>query len=153
MGSLGTLMILLAVHSLSIRIEIGKSEIVYRSAFGHKVLQLRDVESALPSSMKGTTFLTIRAGRKFISCSTYTFSLAQLKDIRDTVEANCKAVSKTVTTYAPITERSMVTLLAVYSFIVCAVLSGIIILGIHHLHTRAPPQSQFRDFMRDYRVF
>lgn len=133
----GALVLLLAAHSLSVSVEVGSTEVTYRSIFGCKVLQLHDVESALTSSIRGVTFLTIKAGKKYIQCYTYTYSIEQITNMQKLVEQNCKKLSKAVvTTYPPITEKSMAEFLMIYLFLISAGLAIIVFIGIHHLHTR-----------------
>jgi hypothetical protein len=136
-GLMASMMLFLAIHSLSIKGEIGPTEIVYQSIVGRKVLQLRDVESALPSSIRGVTFLTIKAARKWISCSTYTFSTQQLSEMQNLIQKNCRALSKDVATHTTMSEKDLVNFAMIYLLGIMIVGVSIIIFGIHHLHSQS----------------
>lgn len=135
-GLLASIMLFLAVHSLSVRVEIGPAEIVYRSILGRKVLQLRDVESALPNSIRGVSFLNVKAGRKWILCSTYTFTTQQLSEMQNLIQINCQALSRDVATHTMMSERDLLNFAMIYFSGIIIVGAGIILFGIHHLHSR-----------------
>jgi hypothetical protein len=135
-GFMASMMLLLAVHSLSVRVEIGPTEIAYQSILGRKVLQLRDVESALASSYRGVTFLKIKAGRNLIVCSTYTFSTRQLSEIQNLIQNNCQALSRKVATHVTMSEKDLMNFAIIYLFTIIIVGAGIILFGIYHLHSR-----------------
>jgi hypothetical protein len=135
-GFMASMMLFLAVHSLSVKVEIGSTEIVYQSIVGRKILQLCDVESALPSSIRGVTFLTIKAARKWILCSTYTFSTQQLSEMQNLIQKNCLLLSKDVATHTTMSEKDLVNFAMIYLLGIIIVGAGIIIFGIHHLHSQ-----------------
>jgi hypothetical protein len=135
-GFTASMMLFLAVHSLSVRVEIGPMEIAYQSVLGRKALQLREVESALPSSFRGVAFLTIKAGRKWISCSTYTFSTQQLSEMQNLIQKNCQALSRSIATHISMSEKDLLNFAMIYLLTIIIVGAGIILFGIHHLHSR-----------------
>lgn len=135
-GFMALIMLFLATHSLSVRVQIGPTDIAYQSVIGRKVLQLSDVESALPSSIRGVTFLTIKVGRKYMVCSTYTFSTQQLSEIQNIIQKNCRALSKDVATHRTMSEKDLVNFAMIYLLGIVVVGSVVIIYGIHHLHSR-----------------
>ena len=140
LGALCLLPIFLAVHSLSVRVEIGPSEVFYRSVLGQRRLQLREVKSALITSYKGCHVLAIRGGRRWISCSNYSFSNEELTDIQQLIVARCKDLSVPIQGKSPdLSEAAMIKLAVTYLLTILVVLTAIVVLGIHHIHTRAHP--------------
>ncbi len=135
-GFLASVMLLITVHSLSARVEIGPEEIVYRSFAGTKVLKLRDVELALPQSIRGVIFLRIVAGENLVLCSTYSFSREQLSEMQALIKQNCGALSKDVMTYRSISDRDLINFGVIYLLGIMIIGAAIIIIGTHNLHGR-----------------
>jgi hypothetical protein len=83
MGAAG--MVSFVAWNLSVRAELSVTEIVRRSLFGVQSLPLAQITSASFSSARGEVFLTVRASKRRMMFSTYSFSRAQLQQIQDFV--------------------------------------------------------------------
>jgi len=140
LGSICLLPIFIAMHSLSVRVEIDRYEVSYRSVLGRKMLQLREVESARMNSYKGCRYLVIRAGRRWISCSSYSFSNEELTEMQHLIATRCNELSLPIQVKFPeLTEAAMIKFAVAYLLVVFVVLTVIVVLGIHHIHARAQP--------------
>jgi hypothetical protein len=123
----------------SVRAELNESVISRSTLFGRKSLQLDQIDSALFSSVKGVIFLTVRAGRHWITFSTYTFSRPQLDEIQSFIAKMAAESSRAVqTTRPPWTTKQAVEFGVAYLLLIVVVFTAIAIGGIHNLQSRSP---------------
>ena len=125
------LLTLFAVWHLSLRAELHDTEITRRSIFGAKSLRLSDIESALFSSYKGVTFLTVRSKNhhRWLTSSTYTFSDAQLHQIQDFLRKSSDAIR---TSRPQLTTNHMINFTYGYLLLIFIIIGSIAIVGITH---------------------
>jgi hypothetical protein len=103
-ASMGSLVVVIpvlnAVYSLSVRVEIDHSKISYRSIFGRKVIELREVQSAILQVNRGY-ILTVRTSKRRIRCTESSFSKETLVEMQRLIEKRRRELSVLARTESP----------------------------------------------------
>jgi len=92
----------LAARCLTTEVEITPEQITYRNLFGQKMFRLYDVKSARLSSIRGETFLTVRAGHTFMLLSTCGFAETDIHSMQMLLHSNCLHASNKIDANLPI---------------------------------------------------
>jgi hypothetical protein len=140
--ALALLLVLFAAWHLSLHAELDETEITRRSMFGAKSLRVSEIESALFSSVRGVTFLTITPHTRWhwLTFSTYTFSKPQLHQIHDFLAKSSKAIR---TSPPPITTNQMINFSLSYLLLIIVVVVSIAVVGVMHrraAHRQSPAE-------------
>jgi hypothetical protein len=127
---LAMLLLLFGAWHLSLRVELGDMQITRRSIFGTKSLRVSDIDTALFSSARGVTFLTVTSQMhpRWLMLSTYTFSEKQLHQIQDFLRNSPQAIR---TSRPPLTTNQMINFSLVYLLLIFIVIA-ITVVGLAH---------------------
>jgi hypothetical protein len=149
---MGFLLTLLVAWLISLRAELGQTQITRRSIFGAKSLPLSEIETALFSSVKGAVFLTVRSPRHWLTFSTYTFSNPQLHQIQDFLVEEASRSSLTIrTSPPPLTKKQVISLTAIYLLVIVIVGASIIVAGVIHSRRLAHRHTDFPNTSSPFR--
>lgn len=129
--------LLAVVYHMSVQVELTSSEVVRRSIFGTKSMPLNDVVSALFSSVRSVTFLTVRTAtpQTFMSLSTHAFSREQLQQIQAFLISEAQKAHRPFQSTVTTGNKTMINLMAVEILLIAAVFACAAVAGIHHVRT------------------